>query len=132
SILAAPDVVRDYEADGFTVFGDPTRAVVAIAAMGRFGAAFAAPPPAPPPSVPQIMLPDATPDEATAKRLLAAAGIAIVPERACATAEQAVAAAAALGFPVVLKILSPDILHKTELGGVLLGVASADAVRAGF
>ena len=35
------------------------------------------------------------------------------------------------GYPVVLKILSPDILHKSEIGGVLLGLANADDVRAG-
>ncbi len=132
SVLAAPSLVRDYEADGFTVFEDPTRAVVAIAAMHRLGAAFAAAPPAPPPAIPAIALPEASPDEAMAKRLLEAAGIASAPERTCATVEAAVAAAGELGFPVVLKILSPDILHKTEIGGVLPGVASADAVRAGF
>jgi acyl-CoA synthetase (NDP forming) len=55
-----------------------------------------------------------------------------VPERACATAEAAVAAAEAFGFPVVLKILSPDIIHKSEIGGVLLDVSGADAVRDGF
>ncbi|WP_169804402.1 acetate--CoA ligase family protein, partial [Polaromonas jejuensis] len=50
----------------------------------------------------------------------------------CATAADAVAAAQALGFPVVMKILSPDILHKSEIGGVLLNVASAGAVGDGF
>jgi acyl-CoA synthetase (NDP forming) len=132
SVLAPPPVVQDYEADGFTIFEDPTRAVAAIAAMGRFGAAFAAPAPASPPTVPPSTLPAATPDEAGAKRLLAEAGITGVPERAAATADAAVAAAEALGYPVVLKILSPDIPHKTEIGGVLLGVSDAAAVRAGF
>jgi acetate---CoA ligase (ADP-forming) len=82
--------------------------------------------------VPAVALPVATPSEAEAKRLLAAAGIPAAPERACADAGAAVAAAEAFGYPVVLKILSPDILHKSEIGGVLLGVAGADAVRAGF
>lgn len=132
SIIAPPPVVREYEADGFVVFEDPTRAVVAIDAMGRFGDAFAAEAPAAPPGVPAVALPAATPSEAEAKRLLGLAGIASAPERACATAEAAVAAAADFGFPVVMKILSPDIVHKSEIGGVLLGVGSADAVRAGF
>ncbi|MCW3473084.1 acetate--CoA ligase family protein [Limobrevibacterium gyesilva] len=132
SVLAPPEVVRDYEADGFTVFEDPSRAVVAIEAMGRFGAAFAAAPDAAPPSVPVVALPAATPSEAEAKRLLAEAGIPSAPERACPTADAAVAAAASFGFPVVMKILSPDILHKSEIGGVLLDVADADGVRAGF
>ena len=41
-----------------------------------------------------------------------------------------VAAAEALGFPVVLKIVSPDLPHKTEVGGSALNLTSADAVRA--
>jgi acyl-CoA synthetase (NDP forming) len=132
SILASKERVRQYEADGFTVFEDPARAVVAIEAMGRFGEAFARRPGLPAPAVPSIALPAETPSEAEAKRVLAEAGIAVAPERACATADAAVAAAEALGWPVVMKILSPDILHKSEIGGVLLDVADADAVRAGF
>ena len=62
----------------------------------------------------------------------AKAGIAAAPERACATADAAVAAAEAFGFPVVLKILSPDILHKSEIGGVLLDVTDAAEVQDGF
>jgi hypothetical protein len=56
----------------------------------------------------------------------------ILPEKACATPAEAVAAATAMGFPVVMKILSDDIPHKTEVGGVLLNVADATAVAAGF
>jgi acyl-CoA synthetase (NDP forming) len=132
SIIAPVAMQKEWEADGWVVLEDPTRAVVAIEAMGRFGAAFAAPPPAPPPVVPAVALPATAPSEAEAKRLLGLAGIAAAPERACATADEAVAAAARFGFPVVLKILSPDILHKSEIGGVLLDVADAAAVRAGF
>lgn len=40
--------------------------------------------------------------------------------------------AAEIGFPVALKLISPDLLHKTEVGGVLLDVRDADAARAGF
>ncbi len=132
SILASPEHVAEYEAAGWICHADPNRAVTAIDAMGRFGAAFAAPPPAPPPVVPPVVLPRSTPNEAEAKRLLAAAGFSIIPERACANADEAVAAAREIGFPVVLKILSPDILHKTEIGGVLLGVADEAGVSAGF
>jgi acyl-CoA synthetase (NDP forming) len=132
SVIAAPEQVAQYEADGFLVQEDPTRAVVALHAMGVFGAAFAAGPASAPPVVPPVTLPGATPNEAEAKTLLRQAGIAVVPERACADAGAAVAAATEFGFPVVMKILSPDILHKSEIGGVLLGVDSAAAVRAGF
>ena len=131
SIIAPPEVQREWEADGFLVFEDPTRAVVALHAQGRFGAAFARPPAAPV-ALPAVALPAATPGEAEAKRILAAAGLPAVPEDACADADAAVAAARRMGFPVVMKILSPDILHKSEIGGVLLGVADEAAVRAGF
>jgi acyl-CoA synthetase (NDP forming) len=45
---------------------------------------------------------------------------------------QAAALARGIGFPVVLKLISPDILHKTEAGGVLLGVQDEQAARAGY
>jgi acetate---CoA ligase (ADP-forming) len=132
SVIVPPAGRDELEADGWVVHEDPTRAVVAIDAMGRFGAAFAAGPDAAAPSVPPVTLPAVTPTEAEAKRLLATAGIASAPEAECATADQAVAAAEKFGFPVVMKILSPDILHKSEIGGVLLDVGSAGAVREGF
>lgn len=132
-VLRGPrEVLDSYEAAGFTVFGDPTRAVAAIAAMGRFGKAFAGRSLAPAPEVGTVALPAQTPTEAQAKRLLADAGIPSAPERACADAEAAVAAAREIGFPVVMKILSPDILHKSEIGGVLLNVRDEDATRTGF
>lgn len=131
SIIAPPEVQREWEDDGFLVFEDPTRAVVALHAQGRFGAAFAQGAAAPI-ALPAVTLPATNPSEAEAKRILAAAGVQAVPEEACADAEAAVAAARRIGFPVVMKILSPDILHKSEIGGVLLGVADEAAVRAGF
>jgi acetyl coenzyme A synthetase (ADP forming)-like protein len=55
------------------------------------------------------------------------------PQEALATSAQAaVDAAEKIGFPVALKIVSRDILHKTEAGGVLVGVQSAEAVRSGY
>jgi acetate---CoA ligase (ADP-forming) len=132
SVIVPPDRRAELEDDGWVVHEDPTRAVTAIAAMGRFGEAFAASAQAPAPKVPQVALPAATPTESEAKRLLAQAGIASAPEQECPDADAAVAAAARFGFPVVMKILSPDIMHKSEIGGVLLGVADAAAVRDGF
>src|SRR5918998_3011739 len=133
SIVAPEERIREYEADGFLVFEDATRAVVALHAMGKFGEAFAAAGQAAAPvDLPRVALPGAAPSEAAAKRLLAEAGVPAVPEHACADPVAAVAAADRIGYPVVLKILSPDILHKSEIGGVLLGVQDADAVREGF
>lgn len=132
SIIADAARIADWERRGIPVMPDPTRATVAIAAMGRFGDAFAAAAPSAPPVVASVDLPAETPDEHAAKALLARIGIAPVPERLCASAEAALEFAAGAGFPVVLKLASPDILHKSEIGGVLLDLRDADAVRAGY
>ncbi|MFL6717207.1 MAG: acetate--CoA ligase family protein [Burkholderiaceae bacterium] len=132
SILASPERVAQYEADGFTVFEDPARAVAAIDAMGRFGDAFARETARAAPCVPQMPLPASMPSEAEAKSLLSQVGISITPERSCARVDEAVQAAEMLGYPVVMKILSPDIVHKSEIGGVLLDISSESGVRQGF
>ena len=132
SLMASRDLIRQYEEDGFAVFEDPSRAVVAIEAMGQFGRAFAKPAGLPAPIVGPVQLPASNPSEAAAKQLLASAGIASAPEEVCTTIDAAVRAAEKIGFPVVMKIVSPDILHKSEIGGVLLDIADANGVRAGF
>jgi acetyltransferase len=71
-------------------------------------------------------------NESDSKAVLAAYGIAAPPERIAADAEQAVAAARAIGYPVVLKALSAAIAHKSDAGAVRLGLADDDAVRAAF
>ncbi|MFC7476148.1 acetate--CoA ligase family protein [Dankookia sp. GCM10030260] len=68
--------------------------------------------------------------EAAAKQALAAAGVPILPECVVHSAAEAAAAATRLGFPVVLKIVSADLPHKTEVGGVVLDLADAAAVAA--
>ncbi len=131
SILAPPERMREWEADGFLCMEDPSRAVVALAAMGRFGAAFAQPPPLAA-ILPAVVLPDAVPNEAEAKRILGTAGVQMAPEAACRTVAQALAAARGIGFPVVAKILSPDIPHKSEIGGVILNIPDEGALADGF
>jgi len=99
--------------------------------------------------VPAPLGPASTPDRATAQRLLDAArvagngwlnpadskellaafGIPIVRSRPAYSAAGAVQVAEAIGFPVAMKILSPDIAHKTEVGGVRLGCTDARSVR---
>jgi acetyltransferase len=64
------------------------------------------------------------------KAILDAYGIPTVPTRAAASPEDAVLAAQDLGFPVALKILSPDVAQKSDVGGVTLDLDTAEAVRA--
>jgi acetyltransferase len=68
-------------------------------------------------------------DEEQAKSLLQAYGIPVVDTRRVRDAEEAVFAATQIGFPVALKILSPQIVHKSDVGGVALSLASVDEVR---
>jgi acyl-CoA synthetase (NDP forming) len=70
--------------------------------------------------------------EYEAKRILAAYGISIPPEELAHTPEEALDAARKLGFPVVLKIQSPDLPHKTDVGGVALGIADEAWLRAAW
>src|SRR6195256_966995 len=59
-------------------------------------------------------------------------GIAVPKEVVATSAQDAAKIAGSMGFPVVLKIVSPEILHKTEAGGVIVGVKSAGEVEKGF
>lgn len=68
-------------------------------------------------------------NEVEAKAMLAAAGVPVTPTRLARTAIEAVALAEELGFPAALKIVSPDIAHKSDVGGVVLGLKNATAVR---
>jgi acetate---CoA ligase (ADP-forming) subunit beta len=67
--------------------------------------------------------------EAASKELLATFGVPFPTERVVSTADAAVAAAAEIGFPVVVKLGGDGIAHKTERGLVRLGLGSADRVR---
>jgi acetate---CoA ligase (ADP-forming) len=119
------------EALGIPVFEDPSRAVVALAGASRIverrRALYTMPGQ---PGAAQPLGDVGT--EAGAKRVLANAGLPVLPEHLCTGPDAAVAAADAMGYPVVAKIVSPDILHKTEIGGVLLNLPDANAVRAGY
>ncbi len=125
---ASAEVIGQYEKAGFLVFTDPSRAVRALHAVAGLDAAFSAHRrPLPLPTA--VALPDRTPDEAEAKRLLNGAGVDFAPERTAATPDDAVHAAGQIGYPIVMKILSPDILHKSDIGGVKLNIDNAEAVR---
>ena len=71
-------------------------------------------------------------NEIEAKALLTAFGMAVAKTIAAASADEAVRIAGELGYPVVLKINSPDITHKTDVGGVALNLRDAQAVRAAY
>ena len=71
-------------------------------------------------------------DEVASKALLKAYGIPISREAIAQTAAEAVKIARKIGFPVVAKVVSPDILHKSDIGGVVLNLNSAAEVKKGF
>jgi acyl-CoA synthetase (NDP forming) len=70
--------------------------------------------------------------EAEAKALLARYGVPRPQETLATSADEAPQAAAAIGGPVALKVQSPDIIHKTEAGGIALGIVGETAVREAY
>lgn len=70
--------------------------------------------------------------EARALEFLASRGLPVVPWRLAADAAQAVAAAGQIGFPVAVKVAAAGVIHKSELGGVALGLRTGDDVREAF
>jgi acetyltransferase len=70
--------------------------------------------------------------EDVSKELLASYGIAVTTPIHAASASEAVSIARQIGYPVVLKVRSPDVTHKTEVGGVALDLASAEMVAAAY
>lgn len=127
--MSAPkDVVRDYEDRGFLVFEDGSALANAFGALARirrgFGRAGEAPE-----AAPQMDLPQGPLSEATAKAILGEAGIPFPQEVCVGSGAEAAAAVETVGVPAVLKICSPDILHKTEIGGVALNIRSPEEAR---
>ena len=95
-----------------------------------FGAAFAQGS-APIPDIPELpALPAGILGEREAKAVLGSAGLPMVADRLVALAAEAASAAGEAGGNVAMKIASPDILHKTEAGGVMLGVSTGNAAAA--
>jgi acyl-CoA synthetase (NDP forming) len=70
--------------------------------------------------------------EAEAKKVLASAGLVITREDLASSEDEAAKKAEQIGFPVVLKVASADILHKSDAGGVKVGLADAEAVRSAY
>ena len=67
-------------------------------------------------------------NEVEAKQLLAQAGVPVVETLLATTADQAKRLAGEIGYPVVVKVVSADISHKSDVGGVKVGLANAEAV----
>lgn len=70
--------------------------------------------------------------ELEGNELLACYSFPVLPTRLSTSAEEAAAAAREIGLPVVLKIVSPQILHKSDAGGVMVGLKTEDEVRDAF
>lgn len=132
SLIAPPEIVRHYEEGGYPVFEDPTRAVAAAAVISRFGRFFARKGEAAPPNAPAGAqpVPSRPIGEHEASDLLESWGVPFVSRKLVTSAHEAADAVKELGGKAVLKIASPDILHKTEVGGVIVGVTGSNAAAA--
>ncbi len=114
-----------------TVIREPTRAVAAAAALYRFGRSFAAGAATTPPALPKpVEIPRRVLNEVEAKNLLAAAGLPMIEEVLATSPEEATSAVGGLDMPAALKLVSPDVQHKSEIGGVMLDVTSDGAAEA--
>lgn len=134
-VAAAPDAVRQLRAMGLAVFGAGERAVEAAAALYRFHQGqqrpiAVAPNPRALEMGPALALGPQGSVEAT--RRLQEAGIPMAPVALATSADAAVAQWRSFGRPVALKIESPDILHKSDVGGVLLKLDDEAAIRTGY
>jgi acetyltransferase len=114
---------------GIPVFPTPERGINALAQFFRYEAAPAAVPGPPKIAVPPglKLLP-----AGEAAALIAKAGIPAAAAPLARDADEAVTLADQFGYPVVLKIASPDIAHKSDLGGVMLGLENETEVRQAF
>jgi acyl-CoA synthetase (NDP forming) len=137
--LDTPALDRELAAGGVPAFPTPERAVRAyralVARAGLPGRAAGAPRrdaaarPVPL-AAREALAAGGALAPAAARLLLLAYGVPFPPEAGAATVEEAVSAAERIGYPVVLKTGRADVLHKTEAGGVVLGVGDAAGVRA--
>ena len=131
-ISGPADAVRDLRDLGIACFPTIDSAMAGIAALGRLEAFHAAGGRAAQPVSPAPLPAGAARNEATAKATLAAAGLPFVEEITVTSADEAAAAAERLGGALAMKILSPDIQHKSDVGGVQLGVTGGRAARDAF
>ncbi|HME27342.1 MAG TPA: acetate--CoA ligase family protein [Acetobacteraceae bacterium] len=120
---------------GLFTHSDLRNVGVAMSKLAGYAEAQTRPLPASPAGVPVASLPDDLPRVLTehhAKALLAPYGLPKSQERFVTSAAEAAEAANALGYPVAMKIASPDLPHKTEAGGVVLGLQGQHSVTAAY
>ena len=131
--LMKPAYRAAFRLAGVAVIDDPSAAMRALGALAFFAVAAKRPPL---PGVPACGIASSLAGksftEHDALQMLAAAGVPVVQSKLASTAAQAVDAARCIGFPVVAKVCSPDIRHKSEVGGVRLHLRDAEAVEAAF
>lgn len=120
-----PEMVAMQDSVGFPFLQGLEPTVKALNALWFHAERQGRRPPIPDPAKPSSLTP------ATLDAELARYGLQLPSSKVAPTPEAAADIATSIGFPVVLKIVSPDILHKTEAGGVLLGLKDAAAVKAG-
>lgn len=135
SMRSRPEVVKELEGNQILYFPDPAMATRTIGALAWIAQAQHA---APPESVAVAAagasgaLPEGAIDEASARSILERAGVPFALQHVATSAKDAARAAAQMGFPVVIKVLSPDVAHKSDVGGVLLNLRSEQAVLEGW
>jgi acyl-CoA synthetase (NDP forming) len=131
SIVCPAQEAKRYADAGYLVFEEPARAVRALAALRQIADAFDRPARkvAVQTGLPRIAA-GAAFNERAAKALLSRAGIVSPAERIVRDQHAVAATAQAMQLPLALKIVSPDILHKTEIGGVALAIASPEEAAA--
>jgi len=114
------------------VFPTPERAVKALSCYARFDRKTFAPERsgAAPPGKTQGPVRAMTPAESMA--FLAGNGFPVTDARAVTSEQEAIDAARLIGFPVVLKMNSPDVTHKSDVGGVILNIADEEGVREAY
>ncbi|CAM3732775.1 acetate--CoA ligase family protein [Bordetella tumulicola] len=132
SALADTAQQRALEAQGCLCYGDPARAIRVLAAMGFFHAQQWRPMPEPAVASPLVALRPGAYSEVDAMRVLSESGIPVVSARHAQSREEAVNHACALGFPVVMKVVSADITHKSDIGGVVMDIRDAAAAAGAY
>jgi len=131
-VQSTPEFRQQLEDLGYLIFEDPVFCVKALGAAAELSAVRGRPVSEPQLGEVAAVSLTASPDEAQSKAILSATGLRFAQEAVAATADEAAAAADAMGYPVVLKVLSAQIAHKSEVGGVALSLGNADAVREAF